>query len=190
MTSDSANAQKLAARIRDANAAGSKRIPVDCGHYDIRIDRDGTWYYRDSPIRRKPLVTLFSSVLKRDHDGLYWLETPVERGQIDVVDAPFVAVALQTSGSGDAQTLIFHTNLDESVTADREHPIWVESNVATGEPSPYIHVRGGLNALIARPVYYELVELTTEDKDDPAVLGVWSAGEFFVLGRAEDDDSA
>ena len=94
----------------------------------MRIGRDGTWYYRGSAIQRKPLVTLFSSVLKRDEDGQYWLETPVERGRIDVDDAPFVAVALDISGVGEAQRLIFHTNLDETVTAGGDHPIRVETN--------------------------------------------------------------
>ena len=87
----------------------------------MRIGRDGTWYYRGSPIGRKPLVTLFSSVLKRDADGQYWLETPVERGRIDVDDAPFSAVELDPVGTGHDQRLIFRTNLDEMVTAGAEN---------------------------------------------------------------------
>jgi len=190
MTSDPATANSLAARIRGGKKDGSKREPVDCGHYDMRIGRDGTWYYRGSPIRRKPLVTLFSSVLKRDESGQFWLETPVERGRIDVDDAPFVAVSLDASGSGESQRLIFRTNLDEIVTADRNHLIWVETDVASGEPAPYIHVRDGLNALIARPVYYQLADLATGRPGDDTVLGVWSAGVFFELGLAEDDESS
>lgn len=153
----------------------------------MRIGRDGTWYYRGSAIQRKPLVTLFSSVLKRDADGQFWLETPVERGRIDVDDAPFVAVALDISGTGQSQTLSFHTNLDEIVTADRDHPIRVERDAATGEPAPYVHLRDGLDALIARPVYYQLADLAVSRQDDD-VLGVWSSGVFFELGRATDDD--
>lgn len=189
MNSDPANPNILATRIRGGKSAGSRRIPVDCGHFDMRIGRDGTWYYRGSAIQRKPLVTLFSSVLKRDEDGQYWLETPVERGRIDVDDAPFVAVALDISGVGDAQTLIFHTNLDETVTAGRDNPIRVETNATTGEPSPYIHIRDRLDALMTRSVYYQLADLAVSRQEDD-VLGVWSSGTFFELGRAGDDDDS
>jgi hypothetical protein len=189
MNSDPVNPNILATRIRDGKTDGSRRVPIDCGHFDMRIGRDGTWYYRGSAIQRKPLVTLFSSVLKRDGDGQFWLETPVERGRIDVDDAPFVAVALDVSGSGDAQTLTFHTNLDETVTADADHPIRVDTNPQTGEPSPYVHIRDRLEALIARPVYYQLADLAVSRQGDDA-LGVWSSGQFFVLGHAGDDDDS
>ena len=152
----------------------------------MRIGRDGTWYYRGSAIQRKPLVTLFSSVLKRDNSGRFWLETPVERGRIDVDDAPFVAVVMVNSGTGETQTLTFHTNLDEIVTADSDHPIRVEMDAESGEPSPYIHVRDGLDALIVRSVYYQLADLAVSRQDD-GVLGVWSGGIYFELGRASDD---
>jgi len=155
----------------------------------MRIGRDGTWYYRGSAIQRKPLVTLFSSVLKCDENGQYWLETPVEKGRIDVDDAPFVAVALDISGAGDAQTLIFHTNLDETVTAGLEHPIRVDIDAATGEPSPYIHIRDRLDALMTRSVYYQLADLAVSRQEDD-VCGVWSSGTFFELGRAGDDDNS
>lgn len=186
MNSDPANPNILAARIRDGKSNGPARVPIDCGHFDMRIGRDGTWYYRGSAIQRKPLVTLFSSVLKRDESGQFWLETPVERGRIDVDDAPFVAVALDVSGSGESQILTFHTNLDETVTANHDCPIRVETDSVSGEPSPYIHVRDGLDALIARAVYYQLAELAV-GRDDNDVLGVWSSGIFFELGRASDD---
>ena len=179
----------VAKRIREGDSRSNQRVPVDCGHYDMRIGRDGTWYYRGSAIQRKPLVTLFSSVLKRDDDGQYWLETPVERGRIDVEDAPFVAVALEVSGSGPSQQLLFHTNLDENVTAGADHPIRVEVDAATGEPSPYIHIRDGLEALIARPVFYQLADLAVSRQADD-VLGVWSGGIFFELGRATGDGEA
>jgi hypothetical protein len=189
MNSDPANPNILATRIRDGKTPGSRRVPIDCGHFDMRIGRDGTWYYRGSAIQRKPLVTLFSSVLKRDASGQFWLETPVERGRIDVDDAPFVAVALDISGSGESQTLTFHTNLDETVTAGRDHPIRVEMDADTGEPSPYIHVRDGLDALIVRSVYYQLANLAVSWQDDD-VLGVWSSRVFFELGRGFDDDDS
>jgi hypothetical protein len=157
-----------------------------CGHFNIRIARDGTWFYHGSPITRKPLVRLFASVLQRDDSGRYLLVTPAERGTIDVDDVPFVAVALSVSGSGRAQRLAFRTNLDDEIVAGPDHPIRVVEDAATREPSPYIRVRRGLDALIARPVFYDLVELgTTERMDDAEVFGVWSDRHFFPIGHPE-----
>ncbi|MBO6783428.1 MAG: DUF1285 domain-containing protein [Alphaproteobacteria bacterium] len=152
----------------------------------MRIARDGTWHYRGSPIERKPLVTLFSSVLTRDDDGQFWLETPVERGRIDVDDAPFVAVEVDVEGEGPGQRLIFRTNLDETVTAGPDHPIRVSFDESTGEPSPYVLVRDRLEALLARPVYYALAELAVEDPGSGA-LGVWSGGRFFALAQTDEE---
>lgn len=167
-------------------AAASGRVPLDCGHFDITIARDGTWYYRGSPIRRLPLVRLFSTVLRREADGGFWLQTPAERGRITVEDAPFVAVELTRRGEGPQQELIFRTNIDDTVAADREHPLRVVTDLATGEPSPYILVRDGLEARINRPVFYELVELGREERvGDATLFGVWSKGTFFPLGRLE-----
>ena len=180
MNSNPSNPNILASRINLANK-NSKRVPIDCGHFDIRISRDGTWYYRGSAIQRKPLVKLFSSVLKRDSDGQFWLETPVEKGRIDVDDAPFLAVSLEVSGLGKSQILTFYTNLDQKVTVDSEHPIRVEIAPITEQPSPYVTVRGKIDALIARSVFYQLVDLAVSWKDDN-ILGVWSSGTFFELG--------
>ncbi len=174
----------LAARI------GSRQLPPVhewdpplCGDIDMRIARDGTWYYQGSPIGRKPLVRLFASVLRRDADGEHYLVTPVEKVRVRVDDAPFVAVELQRLGRGAAQRLVFRTNVDDVVTADREHPLWVKNHPDTGEPSPYVRVRDRLHALIARAVFYELVELGEErEVDGERRFGVYSAGDFFVLG--------
>ena len=157
-----------------------------CGDFDMRIARDGTWYYRGSPIGRKPLVRLFSTVLRRDEAGGYWLVTPVERGRILVDDAPFVAVAMEVAGEGAGRQLTFTTNLDHVVAAGPDHPIRVAIDPDTGEPSPYVLVRDGLEALIARPVFYDLVELAEErGPAGTGELGVWSGGRFFTLGRME-----
>jgi hypothetical protein len=154
------------------------------GRFPIRIARDGTWYYRESPIRRKELAKLFSTVLHRDDEGRYWLKTPVERGIIQVDDAPFTVVELQAKGSGNHMTLKFRNNFDEWITADADHPIWVEQNPESGEPSPYIRVRDGLDALILRPVFYELAELAVPaEHNGRHVLGVWSEGRYFELGE-------
>ena len=172
------------------------RAKMDCGNYAIRIGRDGTWYYRGSPIQRKPLVCLFASVLKRGEDGSYWLETPAERGRIEVEDAPFLAVELFwrdcDCGCGvPQQCLTFRTNLDEMVTAGAEHPIRVHLDPRTREPRPYILVRPGLEARISRAVFYELVALAqTEVVDGRRMLGVWSEGVFFPIDEAPAMDLA
>jgi hypothetical protein len=152
------------------------------GEFDIRIGRDGTWYYCGSPIQRVPLVKLFASVLRREDDGSFWLVTPAERGCIVVVDAPFTAVAVSSDGEGRARRLIFTTNLDEIVTAGPDHPLRIET-AASGEPSPYILVRAGLEARLSRAVFYELADLAGEERIGGATqFGVWSGGLFFRLG--------
>jgi len=166
-----------------AKGAG-RREPTLCGDLDMRIARDGTWFYHGSPIGRKPLVKLFASVLRRDDDGTYWLVTPVEKGRIEVEDAPFVAVALTVEGAGRDQRLRFRTNLDDEVVAGPDHPIRVSENPETGEPAPYVLVRDRLEALIARSVFYDLVALgVEEERDGETLFGVWSEGRFFPLGR-------
>jgi hypothetical protein len=127
-------------------------------------------------------------VLRREADGGYWLVTPAERGRVIVEDAPFVAVAVDAAGEGSAQDLIFRTNLDEIVTAGKEHPVRVEE-AADGTPAPYILVRPGLEARLARPVFYELAELGVEEEAAGArEFGVWSQGVFFRLGDVEEDE--
>lgn len=171
-----------------ATALSPPRQVIDCGHFDMRIARDGTWFYRGSPIGRMPLVRLFSTVLQRDETGSYWLVTPVERGRITVDDAPFVAVELTVQGEGRDQELIFRTNVDDTVAADNDHPLRVANDSATGEPNPYILVRNGLEARLNRPVFYELVELGKEERvGDATLFGVWSKGKFFPLGRLDSD---
>jgi uncharacterized protein len=153
----------------------------------MRIARDGTWHYRGSPIDRLALVKLFASVLHREADGRYWLVTPVERGLIEVEDVPFLAVALAVEDQNRDQVLIFRTNLDEFVTAGPDNPLRVET-AASGEPTPYILVRDGLEARLARAVFYDLVEHGIEEQvGDKIEFGVWSRGMFFRLGDVGPD---
>lgn len=155
--------------------------PIEiCGDFDLRIVRDGTWLYRGSPIGRVALVKLFARVLRREADGSYWLVTPVEKGRVAVDDVPFVAVDFDSTGAGPAQVLTFRTNLDETVEAGPLRPIRVVLG-AGGEPAPYVLVRPGLEARIARAAFYRLVE-RAELRGD--AMGVWSAGTFFPLGPA------
>jgi len=166
---------------------GVRRAPIDCRDLEMRITRDGTWFYRGSPIARLPLVKLFASVLRREVDGHYWLVTPAERGKIEVEDVPFLAVALTVAGEGRDQQLIFRTNLDDIVTAGADNPLRVETT-GNGEPAPYILVRDDLEARIARPVFYELVELGREERvENTTQFGVWSRGMFFRLGTPGPD---
>ncbi|TRO17314.1 DUF1285 domain-containing protein [Ectopseudomonas mendocina] len=156
--------------------------PDFCGDIDMRIARDGTWYYQGTPIGRKPMVRLFSTIIRRDGDD-YFLITPVEKVGIQVEDAPFVAVTLQVEGEGEAQVLRFTSNVEDEVVAGGEHPIRVAIDPVTFEPSPYILVRRNLEALIHRNVFYQLVELAVEREiDGEPWLGVWSCGEFYPIG--------
>jgi hypothetical protein len=151
--------------------------PTHCGDSEMRIARDGTWYHQGSPIGRQAMVRLFSTILRREPDGRFVLITPVEKLDIEVEDAPFVAVELKTEGQGEAMSLAFRLNTGDLVVAGPNHPLrFVE---APDGPHPYIRVRGGLDALVARPVYYELAELALAGGDPP---GLWSGGAFFPMG--------
>lgn len=153
--------------------------PTHCGHSDMRIARDGTWFHAGTPIGRSALVKLFSTVLRREPDGSHVLVTPIEKLDIEVEDAAFVAVEVTTSGEGRDRELMFRLNTDDYVIVDAEHAMRIEI-AEDGAPRPYLHVRGGLEALIGRAVFYELVELALAEGSEP--LGLWSRGSFFPIG--------
>jgi len=151
--------------------------PEHCGDSEMRIARDGTWFHQGSPIGRQPMVRLFSTILRREPDGKFVLVTPVEKLDIEVEDAPFVAVEMKGEGAGEKMTLAFRLNTGDLVTAGPEHELRFETR---GDgPRPYLHVRRGLEALVARSVYYELAQIALDNGGDPA--GVWSNGAFFPL---------
>jgi uncharacterized protein len=161
--------------------------PPPGGAIDMRIGRDGTWYYLGSPIQRPAMVRLFARVLRREADGGYALVTPVERLRIQVDDVPFVAVELARRGEGKDAILAFRTNLDDVVAAGPDHALIVRPGPGGAEPAPYIGVRAGLDALLARPVYYELAEIAQTGPPGPGgEMGVWSGGCFFALGAAHE----
>lgn len=152
--------------------------------YPIRIDGEGTWFYRDSPILRPSLLRLFASVLTRAEDGSYWLVTPGEQGRIDVEDVPFLAVEMAIEDAGPEQTVWFRTSLDDWVATGDDHPIRVQQNPGADVAKPYIDLRHGLQARIARAVYYELVDrCSTRACGEEVEVGIWSRGSFFALGR-------
>lgn len=174
---------------------GSPTEPFDCGDLPFLIKRDGTWHYRGSPIERKAMVCLFSRLLKRDETGAFFLETPIERGRIEVEDAPFMATSMQWSGSGRSQRLTFRTNIDQIVTAGREHPLRNAHDLLTCQQTPYLHLRDGagrfpIEARLNRAVYYELVALAEPGfHGGKPVLGVWSNGVYFPLGEIANPDT-
>lgn len=154
--------------------------PAHCGEIDIVIRKDGLWLHEGSPIGREALVRLFSTVLRKDPDGFH-LVTPVEKMKITVEDAPFIATRVDREG----EALKFLTNVGDEVEAGPENEIRIEMDAATGEPRPYLHVRRGLDALIARPVFYELVEMSQErETPEGPRLGVTSNGAWFPVGPA------
>ncbi|KAF0674539.1 uncharacterized protein PMES_03124 [Profundibacterium mesophilum KAUST100406-0324] len=160
--------------------------PPFCGDLDMRIARDGTWFYMGSPIGRKALVKLFSSILKREGDA-YFLVTPVEKVGITVEDAPFVAVDFERRDEGGMQVLRFTTHVGDCVDAGPDHPIRVERDRESGEPSPYVHVRAGLEALIDRKSFYRLVELGEQAEHEGAPwFGLRSGGAFFPVIPASE----
>jgi hypothetical protein len=180
------------AQAQAEGAGGRKLPPVDrwnpeyCGEIDMRIARDGTWFYLGTPIGRPALVRLFSTILRREPDGSYVLVTPVERVGLKVEDVPFIAVGVDIEGKGHDQRLKFLTNVGDEAIAGAEHPLRV-SHRDDGEPQPYVHIRGALEARLARSVFYELVAIAEErvGANGRRELGVWSSGQYFALGSPE-----
>lgn len=180
------SAEGIAASVRASKGRGLPPVhlwnPPFCGDLDMRIARDGTWFYLGTPIGRFELVRLFSSILKKE-DGKYFLVTPVEKVGITVDDAPFVAVDFESEGEGQRQVLTFTTHVGDTAAAGPDHPIRVERDPETGEPSPYVLIRAELEALIDRKSFYRLVELGVH-KD--GWFGVWSGGQFFAIIPSHD----
>ncbi|MEM9782501.1 MAG: DUF1285 domain-containing protein [Pseudomonadota bacterium] len=158
--------------------------PPYCGDLDIRIGRDGLWWYLGTPIGREALVKLFASVLKLE-EGRYYLVTPVEKIGITVDDAPFVAVDFEAQSGERGQVLVFETNVGDLTEAGPDNPIRVSFDPETGEPAPYVHVRRGLEALIDRKSFYRLADIgEIRPHDDEDWFGVVSAGLFFPIQKA------
>ncbi|MFC7051822.1 DUF1285 domain-containing protein [Hansschlegelia quercus] len=179
----SARMQALAEAAREASSRGPAPVenwnPSHCGALDLVIKADGVWLYQGSAIQRPALIKLFSTVLRRDPEG-FVLVTPAEKLSIEVEDAPFLAVEMASEGEGGGRIIRFRTNVDETVDAGPKHPLKF-GQAADGGFKPYVLVRGGLWALLARSAVYDLVELA-EEKDGR--LGVWAGGVFFDMSEA------
>lgn len=171
-------------------AGAGKKPPVErwnppyCGDIGLRIARDGTWIYQGSPIGRMPMVKLFASVLRRDADGRHYLVTPAEKVDVVVEDAPFLAVEMEVKGQGRDQALLFRTNVDDVVACGPEHPLRFAVEPRSGGLKPYLLVRGRLEALVTRAVYYDLIDLVGTPDGTGSGSGVWSAGVFFAWDAA------
>ena len=180
---------KLAKKVERKVSSGS---PIPIKDFEMRIAKDGVWYHQGTPIKRLPLVKLFASVLLKEQDDSYWLVTPVEKGMIEVEDAPFLAVEVECVTSNENESIktdfSFRTNLDEFVICGPENPLRVNIDPKTQEPNPYILVRDGLEAKITRSVFYELIDVANERIiDGKRFLGIWSKGIFFQLGQIDLD---
>jgi hypothetical protein len=158
--------------------------PTHCGHSQMRIARDGTWFHEGSPIGRKEMVRLFSTILRREADGSHVLVTPVEKLDIDVEDAPFIATTMQSQGEGEAREIAFSLNTSDLVLLDADHPLTIRQDESG--PLPYVAVRGGMEARIGRSVYYELANIAIGEDAE----GVWSHGAFFSLATDGGADGA
>lgn len=189
-TRDGTRIQDLGRLLSEQAKAGllpvEKWNPPYCGDIGMAIKSDGTWFYQSSPIGRLPLVKLFARVLRRDEDGRHYLVTPVEKVDVSVEDAPFLAVEMEVRGKSVEQDLIIRTNVDDIVACGADHPIWFKREEGSGGLKPYVRVRGRLDALMTRALYHDLVELAlaTEERPvgiSPDVLGVWSGGIFFAM---------
>ncbi len=181
----------LVARL--GTEAGRGPAPVErwnppfCGDIDMRIASDGTWFYCGSPIGREAMVRLFATVLRRDDDGRTYLVTPVEKCGITVDDVPYIAVEMKVEGAGRHQILGFRTNVGDAVVVDQGHPLRFDHDGVNGGLKPYVLVRGRLEARLARPVLYDLVELgEAEEIDGRSWFGVWSSGRFFPITPADE----
>lgn len=160
--------------------------PVDkwnsetCGHSEMRIGRDGTWYHQGAPIRRPAMIRLFSTILRREPDGSHVLVTPVEKLEIDVDATAFRATEMESEGEGPDRRVAFGLDSGDAVILGPDHPLKMVAQ--EHGPSPRVLVRHGLEAELTRPVYYELAELALAEGNDPP--GIWSDGAFFPLGQA------
>ena len=156
--------------------------PEFCGDIDMKIMRNGKWFYMGTEIKRPAMVKLFSGILRLDSDNCYYLVTPVEKVRISVEDAPFIATSLISEKKDNINHLYFITNVNEKILLTKNNPLEIKINNITEEPSPYIFVRKNLKALISRSVFYELIELATKKNiDGKDCLVLASAGEVFKL---------
>ncbi len=179
----------LAAHIESVKPGGQSLPPVDTwtpefsGDIDIRITRDGQWLFKDTPLKREAITRLFSTILRREQDGEFYLVTPVEKWRIQVEDAPLIAHTLTVTGQGAEQKLTVTTNMGETLVIGEAHPLVVGSYPDSDEPRPVVSVRHGITARLTTSAFYDLAALVSETgAEEPPVFGVWSGGVLFKIG--------
>jgi hypothetical protein len=181
--------ERLFDDINSADAASKSKSqwqPEQLGEIDIRIAADGSWYHQGRKFQRDALVKLFAGILRREDDA-YFLVTPVEKLRIQVDDAPFVATLVESMEEQGRQFIIFTTNIDERIILDQAHDLRIEVDAGSGQPRPYVHLRAGLEALISRSAFYDLVNMAVETRrEGNTYLSVTSDGEKFELGRTDE----
>lgn len=180
---------QILADIRSSEAIHATRRdwnPRNQGEIDIRIAADGNWFHEGRQFRRESMVKLFAGILRREGEE-YFLVTPAEKLRIQVDDAPFVATLVERIEENGQQAIVFTTNTGEQIIVDRDHPVRVDIDANTNEPRPYVHLREGLDALISRSAFYDLLNLADEtERDGNAYLSISSMGEEFELGSTDE----
>ena len=180
---------QILANIKSGEAARTARRdwnPGYQGEIDIRIAADGNWFHQGRPFRRDSMVKLFAGILRREGDD-YFLVTPAEKLRIQVDDAPFVANLVECIEEKGQQAIVFTTNTGEQIVVDRNHPVRVDIDTHTNQPRPYVHIREGLDALISRSAFFDLLNLAHEtERDGDAYLSISSMGKEFELGRTDE----
>jgi hypothetical protein len=151
--------------------------PAHCGDSEMRIARDGSWYYRGTPIERPAMVRLFSTVLRREPDGSHVLVTPVEKLSIEIEATAFRAIQMTMDGQRENRRIGLTLDSGDALIVGPEHPLTVVDR--PDGPSPRVAVRFGLEAELSRPLYYELADIALAEGHNPP--GVWSDGIFFPL---------
>lgn len=185
----SMNPDNLAKQVEETvKSAGNPPLdqwnPELSGGMDLRISRDGQWIFKGEPLARESIVRLFSTILRRESDGEYYLVTPVEKWRIQVEDAPLLAHSLSVSGEGDRQVISLTTNVGETLEIGQHHPLEVSTYPGSDEPRPIVKVRHGVEARLVTAAYYDLAEHVVErNEDGHPVLGVFSHGIFYKIGQ-------
>ena len=151
--------------------------PTHCGDSEMRIARDGTWYHQGTPIARPAMVRLFSTVLRREPDGSHVLVTPVEKLAIEVDRTAFRATQMTMSGTSETRRIGLTLDSGDALIIGADHPLTMLDT--PDGPSPRVVVRFGLEAELARPLYYKLAEIALAEGHEPP--GIWSDGQFFSL---------
>ena len=171
--------------LQSVNSIEEKYPPVHlwnpdlCEGVEMKIDREGNWFYQGSIIGRDKLKILFSRILKFE-DGNYYLVTPVEKVLVKVDLAPYMIIDYEVDS--DHENIILKTNLDLSIPLNQEHKLEVKK--IGDEHIPFVHVRNNIEGFISRSVYYALIEIALkQDNASSDQLTLKSFASEFSLGE-------